>query len=131
MTISAPPQRPPTAPPRYKSAIVTWVAVYPTITVLFALCKPLGLMALPLPLRTLLLTAILVPTMAFVLVPTISRITRLATALAARSRTAGFGLTRHLPTPQDRVRRPPEMAGRSPIAGWFGNVQGATPMSRG
>jgi antibiotic biosynthesis monooxygenase (ABM) superfamily enzyme len=76
MTTSAPPQRPPTAPPRYKLAIVTWAASYPTITILLAAFKPLGLMALPLPLRTLLLMAIVVPTMGFVLVPSISRITR-------------------------------------------------------
>lgn len=76
MSTSAPPQSSPTAPPRYKLAIVTWVAAYPTITILLAAFKPLGVMALPLPLRTLLLTAILVPTMAFVLVPSISRIVR-------------------------------------------------------
>jgi antibiotic biosynthesis monooxygenase (ABM) superfamily enzyme len=52
------------------------MAAYPTITILLAAYKPLGLMALPLPLRTLLLTAILVPAMAFVVAPSISRIAR-------------------------------------------------------
>ena len=79
-----PPQRLPNGPLRYKLAIVTWVAAYPTTTVFLAAVKPLGLKALPLPLRTLLLTAIL-PTMAFVLVPSISWITR---GLLRRSRPA-------------------------------------------
>lgn len=110
MTIPAPPPRPPTAPSRYKLAIVTWAAAYPTITFLLAAFKPLGLMALPLPLRTLLLTAILVPTMAFVLVPGISRIMRGWLRRSQRSSTAGFGLTRHVPTPSNCVA-PAEMAG--------------------
>jgi antibiotic biosynthesis monooxygenase (ABM) superfamily enzyme len=60
-------------PSRYKLAAVTWLAAYPTITVILALFKPLGLMTLPLPVRTLVLTVIMVPTVAFVLVPLFSR----------------------------------------------------------
>ena len=60
-------------PPRYELAVVTWLATYPTITVILASFKPVELMALPLPVRTLVLTAIMVPTVAFVLVPLLSR----------------------------------------------------------
>ena len=41
MTIPVPQQRPPTAPPRRKLAIVAWAAAYPTSTVLLAAFKPL------------------------------------------------------------------------------------------
>jgi antibiotic biosynthesis monooxygenase (ABM) superfamily enzyme len=60
-------------PSRYKLAVVTWLAAYPTITLILASFRPLGLMTLPLPVRTLLLTLIMVPTVAFILVPLISR----------------------------------------------------------
>jgi antibiotic biosynthesis monooxygenase (ABM) superfamily enzyme len=60
-------------PSRYKLAVVTWLAAYPTITAILASFKPLGLITLPLPVRTLLLTLIMVPTVAFFLVPLFSR----------------------------------------------------------
>jgi antibiotic biosynthesis monooxygenase (ABM) superfamily enzyme len=60
------------SPPRYKLAIVTWLAVYPTITAMLAVFEPLGLQT-PMPVRTLLLTIVLVPLMVFVLVPILSR----------------------------------------------------------
>jgi antibiotic biosynthesis monooxygenase (ABM) superfamily enzyme len=60
-------------PPRYKLAVVTWLCVYPMITVILASFKPLGLMALPLPVRTLLLTLVMVPAVSFVLAPLVSR----------------------------------------------------------
>jgi hypothetical protein len=47
--------------------------VYPVITAILASFKPLGLMALPLPVRTLVLTLIMVPTVSFVLAPLVSR----------------------------------------------------------
>jgi antibiotic biosynthesis monooxygenase (ABM) superfamily enzyme len=61
------------SPPRYKLAIVTWLAVYPTITAMLAVFEPLGLLQTPMPVRTLLLTIVLVPLMVFVLVPILSR----------------------------------------------------------
>jgi antibiotic biosynthesis monooxygenase (ABM) superfamily enzyme len=61
------------SPPRYKLAIVTWLAVYPTITAMLAAFEPLGLLQTPMPVRTLLLTIVLVPLMVFVLVPILSR----------------------------------------------------------
>lgn len=57
---------------RGKLAVVTWVAVYPTITVFLWLFERLGLLGLPLPLRTFVLTGILVPAMVFVLMPTLT-----------------------------------------------------------
>jgi len=56
-------------------AFVTWLAIYPTITVLLALAGP-TLQEMPLPLRTLLLTAVLVPLMNFVLVPALVKVFR-------------------------------------------------------
>ena len=62
-------------------ALLTWVAIWPLITVLLTLGEPL-LAPLPLPLRTLLLTGVLVPLMSFVVMP---RLTRLADALLGKA----------------------------------------------
>lgn len=55
-------------------AFVTWLAIYPTITVLLAVFEPLGLLDEPIPVRTLLLTVVLVPVMVFVFVPALVRL---------------------------------------------------------
>lgn len=60
-------------PPRYKQAIVVWLAIYPTITIILLALGP-RLEALPIPLRTLALTLLLVPLMVYVLVPTLNRL---------------------------------------------------------
>lgn len=73
--MTASPTRP-NPPARYKMAIVTWLAVYPTITLTVLVLEPLGLLAGPVPVRTLLLTVILVPLMVFVLVPWLTRLLR-------------------------------------------------------
>jgi uncharacterized protein len=62
-------------PPRYKMALVTWFAVYPTITVVLLALTPL-MLGWPLPLRTLLLTVILVPALTWVVMPSITRLLR-------------------------------------------------------
>lgn len=59
---------PPTPPPRWKTAVLVWFAIYPSITLLLWLAGPF-LMRLPLMLRTLALTGILVPLLVFVLLP--------------------------------------------------------------
>jgi uncharacterized protein len=59
--------------PRFKVAVVTWVAIYPALTVTLALFSPV-IAPLPLPLRTLVLTVVLVPIMVYVLVPTVQRL---------------------------------------------------------
>ena len=58
----------------YRTALLTWVAIWPAITLLLFLGEPV-LAPLPLPLRTLVLTGALVPLMSFVVMP---RLTRLA-----------------------------------------------------
>jgi uncharacterized protein len=63
----------PAAPPRYRQAVIVWLAIYPTITLLLELGGPL-INDWPLPLRTLALTAIAVPTMVFVLLPALQRL---------------------------------------------------------
>lgn len=67
-----PPAQP--GPPRYKVAVLTWIALYPTITLFSWLLTRLGPIDPPLPLRTLVLTALLVPAMVFLLVPALTRV---------------------------------------------------------
>ncbi len=55
-------------PPKYKTAIVVWLAIYPLITLILWALGPY-LAQIPLALRTLLLTVILVPTMVYALIP--------------------------------------------------------------
>lgn len=54
--------------PKYKTAMMIWVVIYPTVNVIMLL---LGntLNELVLPLRTFILTIILVPLMVYVLLP--------------------------------------------------------------
>ncbi len=59
--------------PKYKIAVITWLAIYPLITILLVLFGDL-LIQIPLLLRTFLLTAVLVPTMVYFAVPTLQRI---------------------------------------------------------
>jgi antibiotic biosynthesis monooxygenase (ABM) superfamily enzyme len=62
-------------PPRHKQAIVVWLAIYPMITVILAVGGS-SLEPLPLPVRTLVLTLVLVPLMTFVLVPALNHLLR-------------------------------------------------------
>lgn len=57
-----------TAPNRHKLALLTWLIVYPLITALIALLEPL-LGGLALPLRTCVLTAIMVPALVYLAMP--------------------------------------------------------------
>ena len=57
-----------TTPKRHKLALLTWAVVYPLITGLLVVLEP-WLTGLALPLRTLLLTAILVPAMVYLAMP--------------------------------------------------------------
>ena len=61
-----------TAHPGLRRALLTWIAIWPLITALLLLGEPY-LAGLPLPLRTLVLTAILVPLMSFVVMPRLTR----------------------------------------------------------
>lgn len=60
-------------PPRYKVFLLTWLAIYPLITAIFFLFgKQLSL--LPLPIRTLLLTGILVYLMTYIVMPWLMKV---------------------------------------------------------
>lgn len=60
-------------PPKYKTALMIWVVIYPTINLIMLLLGS-SLNELTLPLRTLILTIILVPLMVYVLLPLANKI---------------------------------------------------------
>ncbi|MBD2178650.1 hypothetical protein H6F42_17160 [Pseudanabaena sp. FACHB-1998] len=62
-----------TPPPRYKMALVTWLAVFPLITLISAILQQ-ELVMLPLVLRVALVTAIAVPTMTYLLMPQMTKL---------------------------------------------------------
>ncbi|HJT63451.1 MAG TPA: hypothetical protein VJ839_01625 [Candidatus Limnocylindria bacterium] len=66
---------PPARPPRYKQAVLTWLAVYPALTLTLAVLGPF-METWPLPLRTLLVTVLLVPIVVYVILPLLSRLFR-------------------------------------------------------
>jgi antibiotic biosynthesis monooxygenase (ABM) superfamily enzyme len=73
MTRLRPPKRlAPPAPPRWKFAVLVWLAIYPSLTLLLWLAGP-SIVDWPLALRTLVLTALLVPWMVFVMMPALQR----------------------------------------------------------
>lgn len=59
-------------PSRHKMAFLTWLAVYPLITAIFYFFSE-ELMAMPLLLRTLVLTIIMVLMLSYVFMPTLSK----------------------------------------------------------
>jgi uncharacterized protein len=61
------------APPRYKMAVVTWIAVFPLATAIFALTQPV-LGGLPSVIRTLVFTLIMVTLMTYVVMPRMTRL---------------------------------------------------------
>lgn len=61
------------APPRYKMATVTWLAVFPTVLIIFTLFGPL-LNLLPTVLRTLVFTLTMVTLMTYVIMPRMTRL---------------------------------------------------------
>jgi antibiotic biosynthesis monooxygenase (ABM) superfamily enzyme len=65
---------PPCAPPsRHRMAVIVWLAIYPTITLLLAIGGS-AIAEWPLPFRTLALTLVAVPLMVFVLLPRLQRL---------------------------------------------------------
>jgi hypothetical protein len=54
---------------KWKMAIVVWIAIYPTITILYAIFGDLFAQITPLPLQTLVTTSIVVPLMVFFIMP--------------------------------------------------------------
>lgn len=61
------------APPRYKMAVVTWLAVFPTVLVIFSLFSPV-LNMMPTVLRTLVFTLVMVSLMTYVIMPRMTRL---------------------------------------------------------
>lgn len=59
-------------PPKRKTALLIWLTIYPSLTVLLVLFGD-RLLVLPLALRTLVMTGVLVPLMVFVLLPLLQK----------------------------------------------------------
>jgi len=62
----------PAQPPRYKQAIITWLGVYPALTLILAVLGPV-MESWPLPLRTLLVTLLMVPALTWLILPFLRR----------------------------------------------------------
>lgn len=62
-------------PPRHRFALINWLAVYPVITLVLWGAGPL-LSDIPLPLQTLIISAILVTLMNFAVMPVATRLFR-------------------------------------------------------
>jgi antibiotic biosynthesis monooxygenase (ABM) superfamily enzyme len=61
-------------PKRWKMAILVWLAIYPTITVLFLIFGEHLARIKPLPLQTLVTTGIVVPLMTFQVIPLLQKL---------------------------------------------------------
>ncbi len=68
-----PVQRAIVPPPRYKMALITWLAIFPLISGINALFGPV-LNHLPPLIRSLVLTAVLVPLMTYLVMPRMTRL---------------------------------------------------------
>jgi antibiotic biosynthesis monooxygenase (ABM) superfamily enzyme len=62
------------SPKKWKMAVLVWMAIYPTITILFALFGHHFASISPLPLRTLVITLIVVPLMVFSILPALQKL---------------------------------------------------------
>jgi antibiotic biosynthesis monooxygenase (ABM) superfamily enzyme len=87
---------PPAMPPRWKTAVVVWLAIYPCITFVLWLVGP-KIQDWPLAVRTLAITVAVVPLMVFLLIPGLQRL--LAPWLR---RSAGRAVSSELTTPSAR-----------------------------
>jgi uncharacterized protein len=63
------------APPRHKIAAVTWVGAYGMITLILTVLGP-AIAAWPLPLRTLLISVLMILSLTWVVTPLLSRVFR-------------------------------------------------------
>lgn len=70
-------QAPPPIPraPRYKQALITWLGVYPALTLTLALLGP-AMESWPLPLRTLLVSVVMVIALTWLILPFLTRVFR-------------------------------------------------------
>ena len=60
--------------PRHKQAVLTWLAIYPTVTAVSAVYDVAGLTEVALPVRTLALTMVVVPVVVFFVAPALTRL---------------------------------------------------------
>ena len=69
-------ERPPAAsPPRYKLALLTWAGAYAVITLILVVLGP-AMEPWPLPLRTLLISGLMVGALTWVVIPLLTRLFR-------------------------------------------------------
>jgi antibiotic biosynthesis monooxygenase (ABM) superfamily enzyme len=68
-------ERTPSRPPRHKLALLTWAGAYATITLILTVLGP-AMAPWPLPLRTLLLSVVMVAVLTWLVMPALSRICR-------------------------------------------------------
>jgi antibiotic biosynthesis monooxygenase (ABM) superfamily enzyme len=61
------------APPRYKLALLTWAGAYSVITAILGLLGP-SMATWPLPLKTLLLSVMMVVTLTWLVIPSLTRL---------------------------------------------------------
>ena len=66
---------PAAAPPRYKLALLSWAGAYAVITLILAVLGP-AMAPWPLPLRTLLLSVLMVVAMTWLVIPSLTRLFR-------------------------------------------------------
>lgn len=64
---------PPARPNRHKLALLTWIGIYPTITLVLTFLLPVLLPRFPLPVVTLIVTATVVPLMSYLVMPLLMR----------------------------------------------------------
>jgi uncharacterized protein len=72
-TLPTPPDAPP--PPRYKMAVLTWVTIFPLITLIVVVSAPL-IGGLPLAARLAVTTLVAVSLMTWVIMPRVTRLLR-------------------------------------------------------
>jgi hypothetical protein len=89
------------APPRYKLAVVTWTGVYAVMTFIFAAVGP-ALAPWPLPLRTLVLSALMVAALTWLVMPALTRLFR--SWLVGGSDLRRLADSRHAVTSEDVFR---------------------------
>ena len=68
-------QSPAAAPPRYKLALLTWAGAYAVITLILVVLGP-AMAPWPLPLRTLLISGLMVVALTWAVIPLLTRIFR-------------------------------------------------------
>jgi antibiotic biosynthesis monooxygenase (ABM) superfamily enzyme len=61
-------------PPRHRLVVATWLAIYPTITLVLPGLEAIGVNDLALPLRTLAISLVVVPAVVYVVTPALTHL---------------------------------------------------------